>query len=184
MYENPFGLNQLFINSINENNLDNYDFVLYFRIDLFLKDFFSDIFNPKWKTIRYPCICWKHDSVYNGKPRVNDMILYVPKKYFNIINKISICHESWFLLINELNLTDDDLDVMINTYHDSDSQKDLNPLYYIVNRPESTIWHSENEIFTKIIEAFESLNNNKNLIKLYYRLIFILIIVYLIIKIL
>ena len=78
-----------------------------------MKDFFSDIFNTNWETIRFPTICWKHDSVYNGKPRVNDMILYVPKKYFNIINKISICHESWFLLINELNMTDDDLDVMI-----------------------------------------------------------------------
>ena len=46
-------------------------------------------------------------------------------------------------------LTYDDLDTMINTYHDSDSSKDYNPLYYIVNRPENIIWHREGHIFNK-----------------------------------
>ena len=42
-----------------------------------------------------------------------------------------------------------DLDTMINTYHDSDSAKDYNPLYYIVNRPENKIHHSEGVFFNK-----------------------------------
>ena len=37
---------------------------------------------------------------------------------------------------------------MINTFHDSDSFKDYNPLYYIVNRSESTIQHTT-DIFDK-----------------------------------
>jgi hypothetical protein len=39
---------------------------------------------------------------------------------------------------------------MINTYHDSDSEKDFNPLYYIVNRAQSTVWHSEGLLFDKM----------------------------------
>ena len=46
-------------------------------------------------------------------------------------------------------LTYEDLGTIINTYHDSDSSKDYNPLYYIVNRPENIIWHSEGDIFNK-----------------------------------
>ena len=40
---------------------------------------------------------------------------------------------------------------MINTFHDSDSQKDFNPLYYIVNRPQNTVWHDNEYIFDKSI---------------------------------
>ena len=39
---------------------------------------------------------------------------------------------------------------MIHTYHDSDSYKDYNPLYYIVNRPESKETHSNGYIFDKM----------------------------------
>ena len=60
-----------------------------------------------------------------------------------------ICHDTWCDLINTTDLTYNDLDTMINTYHDSDSFKDYNPLYYIVNRPESKIWHSKGHIFNK-----------------------------------
>lgn len=151
IYDDTIGLTTLFKNSINDNknNLYKYNFVFYFRIDLFLKNYFINIFDPTWNTIRFPTVCWKRDSVYNGKPRVNDMMLFIPYKFFDHLENMVICHESWYLFYNNLNIDDNDMDVIINTYHDSDSQKDLNPLYYIVNRPESTIWHSKNEIFIK-----------------------------------
>ena len=38
-------------------------------------------------------------------------------------------------------LTYEDMDTIINTFHDSDSNKDFNPLYKIVNRPESNVFH-------------------------------------------
>lgn len=177
IYNDPIGLTQLFKNTIidNKNDLNTYDFVFYFRIDLFLKDhFINNIFNPKWNTIMFPTICWKRDSTYNGKPRVNDMMLFVPNKFFDYLDNMPICHESWYIFTNKLDIDDNDLDVMINTYHDSDSEKDFNPLYYIVNRPETTIWHSENEIFTKsLIEKFTVFKkNNYNIIKI---IIFIII---------
>jgi hypothetical protein len=162
IYEDTIGLTQLFKNSINDNiNIINtFDFIFYFRIDLFLKDYFIEIFNPNWNVIKFPTICWKKDSIYNNKPRVNDMMLFIPKNFFDYLNKISICHEAWYIFSKELNINDTNLDVMINTYHDSDSSKDFNPLYYIVNRPETNIWHSDNELFiNKIIETFSILNH-------------------------
>ena len=76
-------------------------------------------------------------------------MLFIPKKYYKYIKNIKVYHDTWHELIKNTDLIYDDLDVMINTYHDSDSFKDLNPLYYIVNRPESTKWHCEFDIFDK-----------------------------------
>ena len=150
LYDNVIGLNNLFKNVINKiNNIDNYDFILYIRIDLFLKDYFINIFNPNCDKILVPTICSIPNHKHKNNPRVNDMLLFIPKKYYKYINNIIICHENWHNLIKNTNLTNDDMDVMINTYHDSDSYKDWNPLYYIVNRYETNIFHSKEHFFNK-----------------------------------
>lgn len=150
LYNDVIGLNTLFKNSINKiENIEKYDFILYIRIDLYLKQEFFNIFNPMINTILFPTICWKHDSHVGNNPRVNDMLLFIPNKYYKYIKNIIIGHNTWNYLINNTDLTYDNLDTMINTYHDSDSLKDYNPLYYIVNRSESKIWHSEGHIFNK-----------------------------------
>ena len=134
------GLHNLFNNSINQiTNITNYDFILHIRIDLFLKPYFTDIFNPNSNMILFSTICWKKLCITNGHPRVNPMTIFIPKKYYNYINHIAINygHDLWFILIKTTDLTYDDLDTMINTYHDSYSFKDFNPLYFIVNRPEN-----------------------------------------------
>ena len=155
LYNDVIGLNTLFHNSINSinsiKNIEKYDFILYIRIDLYLKQEFLNIFNPTINNILFPTICWKHDSRVGNSPRVNDMLLFIPNKYYKYIKNIIIGHNAWYDLIKNTDLTYDDLDTMINTYHDSDSFKDYNPLYYIVNRPESKIWHSEGHIFNKYI---------------------------------
>lgn len=151
LYPNVIGINNLFHNSINEinENIKKYDFILFIRIDLFLKDKFTELFNPNTDMILFPTICWKHDSKSGNHPRVNDMMLFIPKKYYKYIVNISINHDSWFNLMHTTDLTYDDLDTIIHTYHDSDSFKDYNPLYYIVNRPRTTIFHSKGYIFDK-----------------------------------
>jgi hypothetical protein len=133
-------------------NLETYDFVLFMRIDLFLKDKFIEIFDPKWDKILFPTICYKPYHKSGIHPRVNDMIIYFPKKYFNYIKDIlynPTGHDLWKHYIDTTDLTYDDMDTMINTYHDSDSQKDFNPLYYIVNRQKSEIVHTKDDIFDK-----------------------------------
>ena len=130
-------------------DIDKYDFILYVRIDLFLKEHFMETFNPSINMILFPTICWRVLYKCESNPRINDTLLFVPKKYYTYINKIVICHEAWHLLMNQTELTYNDLDTMIHTYHDSDSFKDYNPLYYIVNRPETKVFHSEGHVFDK-----------------------------------
>lgn len=150
LYPDVIGITSLFHNSINKiQNIEKYDFVLYIRIDLFLKEYFIEIFNPTINIILFPSICWARDCKTGSNPRVNNMILFVPKKYYTYINKIEMYHNDWDILINKTDLTYNDLDTMIHTYHDSDSFKDYNPLYYIVNRQESKDFHSEGHIFDK-----------------------------------
>tara|TARA_Y100000741_G_C18219189_1_gene545108 strand:- start:1114 stop:1323 length:210 start_codon:yes stop_codon:yes gene_type:complete len=47
-----------------------------------------------------------------------------------------------------------EISVIIKTFHDSDSQKDWNPIYKIVNRPESKKWYSKGQEF--------NINNRKD----------------------
>ena len=150
IYDTRIGLNNLFHNAIAKiENKHIYDFICFIRIDAFLKEAFFNIFNPKWNMIMFPSVCFIPHHRAGNHPRVNDMIIFIPKKYYNYIHMISIGHEMWQILVDNAKLTYDDLDVMLNTFHDSDSAKDFNPLYYLVNRPECTVFHSAGYLFDK-----------------------------------
>ena len=132
-------------------DISAYDFVLCMRIDLCLTDKFTEVFDPSSECILFPSVCWKFlggDKV-GSHPRVNDMMMYVPKRFAHLLNKINLGHRSWLELVEEHQLQYDDLDTMLDTYHDSDSAKDFNPIYYLVNRPFSTVWHSPHALFDK-----------------------------------
>ena len=150
IYNDRIGLNNLFNNSLKEiKDINKYDFIMYIRIDLYLKPFFMDIFNPTINKILFPSICYlPHHKAFDD-PRVNDTMLFIPNKYYNYIKNIQLGHDTWYILIKDTNLKYDDLDVILNTYHDSDSEKDFNPIYYIVNRIENKTFHSKNYIFDK-----------------------------------
>jgi hypothetical protein len=145
-YPDVIGLNTLFHKTIESLDIEKYDSVFYIRIDLYLKDHFLEVFQPK-QMILFPTICWKCCSIENDHPRVNDTMLYIPKKYYEFIKYIDIGHNMWCLCSKYI--TYEDMDTIIDTYHDSDSEKDFNPIYYIVNRPESLVWHSKGHIFDK-----------------------------------
>lgn len=151
------GHNGLFHLSL-KNYIHNYDCIFYFRIDIYLKQKLFDIFNPYILNILFPCISWKininngqvGDRYSNGHPHVNDMMLFIPKKYFNIINFINLGHATWEQLVGNsyenIKITYDDFDCMLDTYHDSNSETDWNPLYYTVNRYECSEdnWQGKN----------------------------------------
>jgi len=150
VFNHVVGLNNLFQHACSDvTDIHQYSCLLYVRIDLFLKDHFSTVFQPRTKMILFPCICWVLANRHNSYPRINDMMIMVPRKYYSYLPKMNICHELWDILCTSTDLTNDDLDVMIPTYHDSDSYKDHNPMYYIVNRPETTKFHSEGHLFDK-----------------------------------
>ena len=61
-------------------------------------------------------------------PRVSDTI-FVPKQYYKYLNHVFIedGHKMWDTMIPDL--TYHDLDTMIPTRHNSNSEKESNPLY-------------------------------------------------------
>jgi hypothetical protein len=150
-YHDLIGIENLANNSIKDiENIFKFDFIFVSRIDLFLKKYFINNFNPFSTKITFPSICWVHDSVYKNLPRVNDTMLFIPKQYFDkIITKTYLSHEAWYYFQKHYNLNNNDFDTMLETYHDSDSEKDYNPLYYIVARQENHHWHSPNWVINK-----------------------------------
>ena len=157
IYHDVVGLNTLFHNSlkyIREKSTitdfrQAYDCVLYFRIDLFLKADFIDRFDPRSDLILYPCVCFIPYHRVENDPRVNDTMMFIPRRLFSHLSSIAICHESWHFLVTNSGLTYNDLGTMILTYHDSDSYKDWNPLYYIVNREQNATFHCSGHKFDK-----------------------------------
>ena len=156
LYDNVFyntllGQNGLIHNCINRiDNINDYDFILCIRIDLFLKDNFMEIFKPDNDKILFPSICFEPYHKTGIHPRVNDTMVYIPKIYIDFFkqNRVNLTHETWYDLVEKYNFNYNQLDTMLNTYHDSDSAKDYNPIYYIVNRPENSI-HTTKKIFNK-----------------------------------
>lgn len=150
--EEGIGINNLFHNAIrNIDNIGQYDFILYMRIDLFLKPYFSQVFDPTRLTIQFPHVCWFQHHRVDGSvhPRVSDAMLFIPRKYFNYLNFTLVCHDVWHIYMKIAELLYDDLDVMIDTYHDSNTASDKNPIYYICNRDVCDHFHSEGHIFDK-----------------------------------
>jgi len=135
------------------NNLNCYEFMFICRIDLFLKDLMFEIFDPYSQKLTFPFVCWIKNCKYKNMPRISDTMLFVPKQMLNnkfIINKtVSLRHESWYKYVTKHKLKENELTVYLNTYHDSDSAKDLNPLYYMVGRVESSVWDSSKYILDK-----------------------------------
>jgi len=150
-YTNLLGQSALINNCINRiGNIDSYDFILCMRIDLFLKDKFIEIFKLDDDKILFPSICFEPHHKIGKHPRINDMMMYIPKKYIIFFkqNGVNLYHDTWYNLVTKYNFNYNQLDTMLNTYHDSDSCKDWNPIYYIVNRPENSI-HITKKIFDK-----------------------------------
>ena len=143
-----------------KNHLNNYNGIFFFRVDIFLKQKLFDIFNPFSKKILFPFIVSINNLTSgridhknpDGHPVHSDMLLFVPEKYFNVINYINLGHATWSALVGGCYgffkhqhpiLYYEDFDVMIDTHHDSDSELDWNPLYYTINRGISEKWHDK-----------------------------------------
>jgi hypothetical protein len=150
--ETPIGLQPLASAALCDLDVSPYTFVLYLRIDIMLKDAFFALFNPFWQEVRYPSVCFKKDNLHlcEGLPRVGDMIVFVPQKYMSFLSGSLVSHEGW-LILSEHPV---EVATMVDTYHDSDSAKDWNPLYRVVNRPEVTTTYTDpNDRFVWPTEA-------------------------------
>ena len=119
---------------------ENYDFFLVIRNDLLLKDKFFEVFNPNDDKLKFISVLWyQHRKTDLGNPRVNDCIFFFPKKYFYLISQIPQPQGFDFhhILDSWLEKNQIEFDFYLNTYHDSNTELDYNPLYRLINRPEA-----------------------------------------------
>lgn len=128
-------------------DVGKYDFVLFIRLDLFLKPDFYNVLNTNSTTIQFlshhydPKNC--HSYSINGEPVVNDLILYIPKLYKFILNKhFVLMHDSWEYYKKMYSLKNNDMGFMSSLMFDANTYKDLNPYYIISGRPENKTTHN------------------------------------------
>ena len=137
------------INNIKNLTTNDYDFILFIRIDLFLKpDFFNklDIKSNKINFLAHNFYKGHCGFTENRDPEVVDMILFVPKNYFYILDdKFKLNHKAWSYYKKTYKLTYDDLGFMSSLRFDSNTYLDYNPFYIISGRPANKISHNDEE---------------------------------------
>lgn len=137
---------QTSIKNIKNLSTNDYDFILFIRIDLFLKPDFYKVLNIQSEKIQF--LAHTQNKLYcgvtkEGDPEVVDLILFVPKKYFYILNnKFKLNHMVWSYYKKEYFLTNEDMSFMSDLKFDSNSYLEYNPYYIISGRPENKIVHS------------------------------------------
>ena len=143
--ENMIGLENLLNNITKTLDKTKYEFVFGLRIDVILKSRFYEVFDPTWTRLTFPFICWiKCCRVTNNEPRISDVMIFIPKNLFWLFDRyVYLWHDSWINYKYNYQLTNDNLNLMINTYHDSNPEMDLNPLYKFAGRDETQTWYSE-----------------------------------------
>ena len=136
---------------------ETYDFVWFMRIDLYLKPHLEKIVSTEQlcTKILYTSMCWIGCHKAGVYPRVNDTMLTVPKKYFDVLKRgdLTLCHDGWLNICRNAKFNDvnpEDIDLIMYTLHDSDSAKDWNPIYRIVNRGANNVWASKGLTFNRV----------------------------------
>ena len=134
------GGNKIFNKAIQNIKNTNYDFILFMRMDIHLKDKFKEIFKI-YDKIMFPWQEWSLEPcLENGEPRVADSIIYVPSNYFNVLQGFSGYHDAWSDLKKKYNLKNEDMGFMLDTYHTTNSYDGWNPLYYLSGRESTDKW--------------------------------------------
>ena len=132
--------------------IDEAEFAFFIRIDLLLKLPLFKI-NMLTEKLLFSSICFTLNNyhMYMGLPRVADLMLFIPKRLLYLLtnNTLLLSHESYAYFVH-IGLKHEDIGFMLDTFHDSDSAKDWNPLYKIVNHPETTIWYDSGKKISDI----------------------------------
>ena len=137
-------------------NKYDYDFILFVRIDLFLKPEFFEVLDTDTDKISFlannynPKNC---NYMHKDSPEVVDLFVLVPKNYYYILDsKFSLNHNSWNYLKKQYKLKDSDMAFMSNLMFDSNSAIDQNPFYVMSSRKENKQLHTD-KTSDKIIQS-------------------------------
>jgi hypothetical protein len=152
------------IKNINKLNKDDYNFILFVRIDLFLKPDFYNVLNTESDKINFLALNYNpRDCNHNVIRPVVDLFIYIPKKYYYILNNnFKLNHNAWNYYKQIYKLTDNDMTFMSNKKFDSNSIIDNNPYYVISGRKENVKIHNDNIKNNKCLGYFEK-NEEYNL---------------------
>ena len=154
------------VQNINKLDKEEYQFILFVRIDLFLKPDFYKIINTESNKIMFlannynPRDC---KNSINKEPSVVDLFIYIPKKYYYILdNKFKLEHNSWEYYKKTYNLNNNNMEFMTTLKFDSNSIIDNNPYYVMGSRKENTELHKNNNqtICPKYIEKKQKYIDN------------------------
>jgi hypothetical protein len=133
------------VENINKLNKYDYDFILFVRIDLFLKPDFFEVLDTETNKISFLANNYNPKNCENyvyGSPEVVDLFLLVPKKYYYILDKkFNLNHNSWSYYKKTYKLSDNDMTFMSDIMFDSNSSIDINPYYLMSSRKENTSLH-------------------------------------------
>lgn len=173
-HKNLLGEPNLIKNSIQlfkDMDYINYDYFLMTRADIFIKDYFNNIFDINDNKIKFSFINEYKD--HNNKSQCGTIINNVhtkisichifsgvPKKYFNLLfdsEFISKNHDAFMFLMDYYKEQYyEHISLFINTYHSSSTNLEWNPLFNQVGRTETKIWNKRNQNRILDIKTLES----------------------------
>lgn len=147
-------LHTMMINYIKSNiDISLYEFILFIIPDLYLKKYFSDIFEIDYDRIKFAHVNEITDHLgksyheQSGFPLVNHQIFYVPKNFYDSLlsHKIWKNHYSYIEAIKN-GFSPDKIGFFLETYHSSSTSNTWNPIFHQVGRYESKFWVDQNFI--------------------------------------
>jgi hypothetical protein len=152
------------IKNIDKLNKQDYDFILFIRIDLFLKPEFYNVLNTESDKINFLANNYSPKNCNNkqkGSPEIVDLFIFIPKKYYYILdNKFNLNHDSWSYYKKNYKLSDSDMAFMSDMMFDSNSSIDKNPFYVMSSRDENKVIHRNFDIKTKKCEGYKEKNQS------------------------
>jgi hypothetical protein len=124
-------------NKVINMDLSPYDFIIFIRIDMYIKKYFLLKFTKIDNSIRYGHRDYIRKDTHGG---VCHNLIYIPKKDFNLLGRdiytnIRCPHIFASHLLN--NISDISIDWYIDTYHSLSTDDNWNPLYSQVGRSET-----------------------------------------------
>jgi hypothetical protein len=133
-----------------ECKMIEYDFILIARNDIILFDEFINKFNPDDDVIKFPFVhSHRTRRVYGTSeyPIVGDAFMYLPKKYFFTLSIFNIIASGFHMhdIVHMMKYAqfDFEFDFYCNTYHDTNTATEWNPLYRMSGRPHSKVIGSD-----------------------------------------
>jgi len=129
------------VKNINKLNKKEYEFILFVRIDLFLKPAFFDVIDTETDKISFLANNYNYKDchkTFKNDPEVIDLFVLIPKKYFYILDKkFKLNHYSWSEYKKIYRLQNADLTFMTDELFESNTYMEPNPYYVMGSRSES-----------------------------------------------